>query len=452
MENKILIVSFECVPDASYTATKILMLTDCLTRAFSVDVLTLKYEGLAHLEKWLGARIYRVPVENMSLKERISTFRRALSRQLEGGMYDVVHFTDPFGGLVASNLKDNYGFNTIYDIYTLSSWDLKFLDISQSLYNQVKEDESICLEKADRILVPSLTMLEYFSKKGLGEKIRYIPGVVKLHKKPEKTNEDTFNILYMGSFSGWEDIDTFFNAIKRLRKQKKIQVVVVGFTQAEKLGDIVSKIQKIGIDDVFRFEGPRYGSELEEIFKKIDAGVVPLNDSNRNILGGVIPLKMLDIMSASIPVITTTTPAIDSAFKNGEEILLYNSGDANTLFAHMLALSEHNTLREMIGENGRKKIESEFSGEPWRKRMLVYYSELLDISIDNISIAGEWEESETREMIVKELQHVVSRQRETTTSTTNKKLKKRGLHTQTSTRTKKVRVNSAQEDTFKIKR
>jgi len=451
MENKVLIVSFECVPNASYMATKVLMLTDCLRRAFSVDVLTLKYEGLAHLEKWLGARIYRVPVENMTLKERISSFRRALSRQLEGGMYDVVHFTDPFGGLVACNLKDDYGFYTIYDVYSLSSWDLKFSSVSQSLYNQVKEEESTCLNKVDRIFVPSATMLEYFSNKGLGDKTRFIPGVVRLHKKLEKIQEETFNILYMGSFSGWEDIDTFFNAIKRLKRQKKIQVIVVGFTQPERLGEIVSRLQKLGIDDVFRFEGPRYGSELEDIFKRTDVGVVPLNDSKRNIIGGVIPLKMLDIMSAGIPVVTTLTPAIESAFKNGEELLLYNAGDSNTLFAQILAIAEHQELKEMVGENGRRKIEMEFSGEPWRKRILVYYSELLDISIDNISIAGEWEESETREMFVKELQHVVSRQRETTTSTTNRKMKRRGSHTTTTTKTKKIK-RSAQEDTFKIKR
>jgi len=451
MENKVLIVSFECVPNASYMATKVLMLTDCLRRAFSVDVLTLKYEGLAHLEKWLGARIYRVPVENMTLKERISSFRRALSRQLEGGMYDVVHFTDPFGGLVACNMKDDYGFYTIYDVYSLSSWDLKFLSVSQSLYNQVKEEESTCLNKVDRIFVPSATMLEYFSNKGLGDKTRFIPGVVRLRKKLEKIQEETFNILYMGSFSGWEDIDTFFNAIKRLKRQKKIQVIVVGFTQPERLGEIVSRLQKLGIDDVFRFEGPRYGSELEDIFKRTDVGVVPLNDSKRNIIGGVIPLKMLDIMSAGIPVVTTLTPAIESAFKNGEELLLYNAGDSNTLFAQILAIAEHQELKEMVGENGRRKIEMEFSGEPWRKRILVYYSELLDISIDNISIAGEWEESETREMFVKELQHVVSRQRETTTSTTNRKMKRRGSHTTTTTKTKKIK-RSAQEETFKIKR
>ncbi|MCX7958491.1 MAG: glycosyltransferase family 4 protein [Deltaproteobacteria bacterium] len=452
MENKILIVSFECVPDASYTSTKILMLTDCLTRAFNVDVLTLKYEGLAHLEKWLGARIYRVPVENMNLKERISTFRRALSRQLEGGMYDVIHFTDPFGGLIASNLREDYGFNTVYDIYSLSSWELKFSGLSQSLYNQIKEEEDICLDKTDRILVPSLKMMEYFEQRGYGDKTRYIPGVVKLRKKEEHKREDTFNVLYIGSFSGWEDIDTFFKAVKKIKKSCNIQVNVVGFTNPEKLGDIVTKLQKMGIDDVFRFEGPRYGSELDTIYKNTDAAVVPIGDFNRNVIGGVIPLKLLDIMSASVPVVAAGTPAIESTFKNGEEILLYNFNDADMLATHLLALAEHPSLCELIGKNSRKKIEAEYSGEPWRKRMLVYYSELLDINLENISVAGEWEESETREMIVKELQHVVSRQRETTTSTTNRKAKKRSLSSQTSTKSKKIKIDSSAEDTFRIKR
>jgi|GEM_PF-1925773 len=452
MDNKILIVSFECVPDASYTSTRILMLTDCLTRAFNVDVLTLKYEGLTHLEKWLGARIYRVPVENMSFKERISTFRRALSRQLEGGMYDVVHFTDPFGGLIICNLKEDYGFNAVFDIYSLPSWELKFSGISQSLYKQIREEEEVCLNKADRIFVPSTTMMEYFSEKGYSEKIRFIPGVVKLRKIIEKIKEPTFNILYIGGFSGWEDIDTFFRAIKKMKKNRSIQVYAVGFTNPEKLGDIVTKIQKMGIDDVFRFEGPRYGSELENIYKKIDAAVVALNDSNRNIVGGVIPLKLLDMMSAAIPVVATNTPAIEGAFKNGEEILLFNPMDADMLYTHLLALLEHRTLCELIGQNGRKKIETEYSGEPWRKRMLAYYSELLDINIENISIAGEWEESETREMIVKELQHVVSKQRETTTSTTNKKIKKKGVSDHSTTRSRKLKNNSSYEDTFKIRR
>lgn len=452
MDKKILIVSFECVPNATYTSTKVLMLTDCLTRAFNVDVLTLKYEGLAHLEKWLGARIYRVPVENMTLKEKISTFRRALSRQLEGGMYDVVHFTDPFGGLVASSLKDEYGFNTIFDIYSLASWDYKLSGISQNLYSQIKEEEDTCLKKADRIFIPSLKMMEYFTQKGYQDILRFIPGVVKPRKIKKRIREETFNILYIGSFSDWEDVETFFSAIKRLKKSLQIQVTVVGFTDPEKLGDIVTKLQKNNIDDVFRFEGPRYGSELEEIYSRMNAAVVPLNDSNRNISGGVIPLKLLDMMSASLPVISTNTPAIEGAFKNGEEILLFDVGDANMLYAHLLMLSEHETMGELIGQNARKKIEMEYSGEPWRKRVLAYYSELLDINLEEVSIAGEWDESETREMIVKELQNVLSRQRETTTSTTNKRLKKRSSSSHTSTRTKKVRIDSSSEETMKIKR
>lgn len=452
MDNKVLIVSFECVPDASYTSTKVLMLTDCLTRAFNVDVLTLKYEGLAHLEKWLGARIYRVPVENMNFKERISTFRRALSRQLEGGMYDVIHFTDPFGGLVASNLKGDYGYNTIFDIYSLPSWELKFSNISQSLYNQIKSEEEVCLEKSDRILIPSITMMSYFSQKGYEDKVRFIPGVVKLRKVEDKIKEDTFNILYIGSFSEWEDIDTFFKAIKTLKRSYKILVYVVGYTKPERLGDIVIKLQKMGIDDVFRFEGPRYGSELENIYRRTNVGIVPLNDSNRNVIGGVIPLKLLDMMSASVPIISSATPAIKSTFNNGEEILLYDFSDVDMLVAQIQAFIEHPELCSFIGNNCRKKIEAEFSGEPWRKRMLVYYSELLDINVENISIAGEWEESETREMIVKELQHVVLRQRETTTSTTNKKMKKKSVSSQTSTKTKKIKIDSSTDETFKIKR
>jgi len=157
-------------------------------------------------------------------------------------------------------------------------------------------------------------------------------------------------------------------------------------------------------------------------------------------------------MSASVPVVAPATPALESSFKNGEEILLYDFSDSDMLATHLLALSDHPTLCELIGQNGRKKVEAEYSGEPWRKRILVYYSELLDINVENISIAGEWEESETREMIVKELQHVVSRQRETTTSTTNRKLKRKSLSSQTSTKSRKIKVDSSAEDTFKIKR
>lgn len=452
MDNKILIVSFECVPDASYTATKVLMLTDCLTRLCDVDVLTLKYEGLAHLEKWLGARIYRVPVENMKLKERINTFRRALSRQLEGGMYDVVHFTDPFGGVVACKMKEEYGFSTIFDIYSLASWDLKFSEVSSTLYEQVQKEEKVCLEMADRILVPSNTMMQYFVGKGFGDRVRFLPGVVRLRKDLQKIKEDTFNILYMGSFAGWEDIDTFFSAIKKMKRAKSIQVSVVGFTDPERLGSIVSRIQKMGIDDVFRFEGPRYGSELEEIFRRMNAGVIPLDNNNRNMLGGVIPLKLLDMMSAYIPLVVTDLPAIETAFNNGGEILLYEPGNADMLYTHLLALCEHPELSDLLASNAYKKVRDEYSSQPWRRRMLAHYSELLNICVENISVAGEWEESETREMIVRELQHVVSRQRETTTSTTNRKIKKKGVSSHTSTMTKRRRIDSSSEDTFRIKR
>jgi glycosyltransferase involved in cell wall biosynthesis len=162
---RVLLAAFAEVPGPSSVAVRAEQLLQGLSSAMDFDALTLKASALQHIERLGNARLLRVPVgdgpgtiqDPGHFRDRLSTFRRALGRQLESERYDVVVCLDMFSAATATPLLR--GAKLVVDVADLPSttfssrWPVRADD--DALRRQWEVEEAGALGAASALLVPS---------------------------------------------------------------------------------------------------------------------------------------------------------------------------------------------------------------------------------------------------------------------------------------------------------
>ena len=112
---RILLTGFFGIPAPNRAGVQMRHVVRALATHHEVDVLVVREPEQAHVERLGAARILRVPVADEGPRERLESFRRALRRQLEGADYDVVHFRDGWSGSLVLEMREQQGYQTVYD-------------------------------------------------------------------------------------------------------------------------------------------------------------------------------------------------------------------------------------------------------------------------------------------------------------------------------------------------
>ncbi|MBI5528624.1 MAG: glycosyltransferase family 4 protein [Deltaproteobacteria bacterium] len=414
MEQKVLIAAFETVPGPTSVGNRILALTDSLARAFSVDVFTLKTENLPHIEKLLGAKVFRVPAESGEIAEQVRFFRRALQRQLEGGGYDVVHFLDPFAGTTIVSLAADYGYKTVFDVSRYPTWEVRdrlpVLDRDERTIRTLKAEELTCAKAADALLFNSKVTQKYLIEQKIQRsRTFYLPGGVGLRKpRPAAAIKGSMKIVYVGDLAPWQGIGTLVTAFAKLASRRGAELTIVGPDEEHWKSNLIESARRLKAASKIRFEGPKLGEELDEIIATADVCVAPLAKTKRAIAGGLLPVKLFEYMAHGKPVVAAATPAIKSVVTDGEHAVLYNPGDPQALATALLSVAEDDELRERIGAAGRALCESEFSGSVWRKRLYDFYAQLLGVDLSEVPTEGDWNDSAASDKLMVEFKQAIS--------------------------------------------
>src|SRR5262249_18266828 len=149
---RLLLVGMTALPSPDRHGAHLRNVVKALAPRFAVEVMALKGTDQPVVERYLKARLLRVPAHAQSLADQIDAFRRAVRRQLDGEEYDVVHFRDAWSGLPICERKAELSARLVYDVALSPQGEPRAADgeLAAALF----ESESFCLERADLILVP----------------------------------------------------------------------------------------------------------------------------------------------------------------------------------------------------------------------------------------------------------------------------------------------------------
>src|SRR5205085_225309 len=144
-----------------------------LTPRFDVDVMALKRTDQAVVERYLGARLSRVPPAGPSLADTIDSFRRAVRRQLDGEDYEVIHFRDAWSGLPICERRWDIASRLVFDVALSPQGEPRAAD--GELAASLSLSENYCLERADLIVVPTETARAHLDRGGFGGRVAVVP-------------------------------------------------------------------------------------------------------------------------------------------------------------------------------------------------------------------------------------------------------------------------------------
>ncbi len=121
------------------------------------------------------------------------------------------------------------------------------------------------------------------------------------------------------------------------------------------------EVKNRGLEGKAFYAGRKYGSEKTLFFENTDVFTLPsFNDA--------FPLVCLEAMEYKLPIVTTNEGGIPNMVVNGENGLICERKDVESLATALETLLLDKNLRIQYGENGYKKFKSEFTLQSFEKR------------------------------------------------------------------------------------
>ena len=154
-------------------------------------------------------------------------------------------------------------------------------------------------------------------------------------------------------------------------ERKDVSFIIAGAPVEEEPGLYDALDRKSGeYGDEFRLRPNVSNQEKNELYMGCDIFLLPTYAEG-------LPNALLEAMSFGLPVITTPVGAIPEVIKDGENGFLIDPGDAKALSDRIITLIEDPGLRETMGKNNIKSINTEFAQEKMIEKIDRIYQESL---------------------------------------------------------------------------
>ena len=103
---------------------------------------------------------------------------------------------------------------------------------------------------------------------------------------------------------------------------------------------------------------PGYVSGPEKFRLLAEAAIYVLPSYNEG-----VPISILEAMSVGLPIVTTPVGGIPDVIRDGEEGFLVSPGSIDQLARRIIELLGSEDLRKRMGENARRRLQTEYSPE-----------------------------------------------------------------------------------------
>ncbi len=162
----------------------------------------------------------------------------------------------------------------------------------------------------------------------------------------------------------WKGHDTFFDAIRILRDQKRaIQFVVVGGMDVERY---TAMANERGVGAAVQFMGHR--EDIADVLRSLDVLCIPSKKHEG------VPQIGLQALACKTAVIGSDCGGIPEIIREAETGHIFPAGDAAALAAKIIETLEQKVETTLLSENGRRLVEQQYSLEAMLDKLEAIYS------------------------------------------------------------------------------
>ncbi|MCA1961093.1 MAG: glycosyltransferase family 4 protein [Desulfomonile sp.] len=331
-----------------------------------VTVLTSAFRGLADYERTTGLAVRRVPVVRRRVDRctppEMATFvcsatvaALRLARRMRPDV-TVTFFGIP-SGPVGLALKLAYG---IPYLVSLRGGDVPgFQPYDLALYHRLLGGTIRSLWRRSAGVVANSDGLKALVQQSAPHQpVLVIPNGVDVvrFRPPETRGEDpAVRIGFVGRLVHQKGVDVLMQAVALLEPELPFVIDIVG--DGAERQELRSLAANLGVEDRVRFLGWKAGEELPELYRRMDAFVLPSRDEG-------MPNVVLEAMASGLPVVATRVAGTEELVCDGKTGLIVPPEDHQALAAALRRTITDGTARTAMGAAGRRLVEARYT---WRR-------------------------------------------------------------------------------------
>jgi glycosyltransferase involved in cell wall biosynthesis len=384
---RVLYTAFDIVPSPKGASTHILHnIRGLVNSQFEVHLLT-PNDGLLPPEDTIeGAHVTRI-AQDLSqnfLARAVHFGKSVLSHLTLHPNYDVVHYRNIWEGLSVAQNKNRFGYKTLFEVNGLPSIELKYHypGIDSNLLTKIKEQEIATLHLSDAIICPSNVTRDYTASLGLNRKlVTVIPNGVSpsdFSPSPLPRREGRVPVLlYIGTLADWQGLDVVIKALPQILEQQMVQLHIVGRGRSRQRKLLLKQISKLGVEGSVIIQPAVPHHEVPALIAESDICIAPLGLNDRNVTQGACPIKVLEYMASSRPLIASNIPIMRELVREDIDALLFSPNDPEDLARQVLVLWNDFDLSKRLSDSATERALTKFTWHAAQKKLIKVYERLL---------------------------------------------------------------------------
>lgn len=208
------------------------------------------------------------------------------------------------------------------------------------------------------------------------EDVFICPNGIKVQDSPETWNKKPETnrvprLLFLSNLIESKGVLVLLDALKIL-KDKGYSFIcdfVGGETKEIDAKRFNEEVEKRGLNEIAIYQGRKYGEEKEEVFEQADVFVLPTYNETFGLVN-------LEAMAHKKPVVSTNEGGIPDVIKDGENGLVSEKKNPDSLAQCIGKLLASEELREKMGADGYKKLREQFTEEKFEANLLQIVSDI----------------------------------------------------------------------------
>lgn len=166
-------------------------------------------------------------------------------------------------------------------------------------------------------------------------------------------------IVWIGTPSNVKYLRSLENVLRKLSKNYNFILRIIGPN---------FKIKELNVE-ILKWEEEK---EIDYLFES-DIGIMPLYDTEWE--KGKCGFKIIQYMASYLPVVASPSPANNEIIENGNTGFIANNDNEWYKFLEKLIVNVN--LRRMMGFNGRRRVEENFTYQIWGEKYVKYIKEAI---------------------------------------------------------------------------
>jgi glycosyltransferase involved in cell wall biosynthesis len=384
---RVLYTAFDIVPSPKGASTHILHnIRGLVNSQYNVHLLTPNDGVLPPEDTIEGARVTRISQDlSQNFLARAIHFGTAVLAHLTlHPDYDVVHYRNIWDGLAVAQNKKRFGYKTLFEVNGLPSIELKYHypGIDSNLLSKIKEQEIAALHLTDAIICPSNVTRDYIASLGLDRKrVTVIPNGVSpsdFSPSPLPSRKGRVPVLlYIGTLADWQGLDVVIKALPKILEKLPVQLRVVGRGRSRQRKLLAKQIRKLGVEGNVIIQPAVPHHEVPAMIAEADICLAPLGLNDRNVTQGACPIKVLEYMASSRPLIASNMPIVRELVREDVDALLFSPSDPDDLARQVLVLLNDYDLSKRLADSATERAMTKFTWHQAQKKLIKVYGKLL---------------------------------------------------------------------------